>query len=66
MKKLLKLLWIIQLVADLRGRSRHSGHRYHGGHHYRRSRDYYPLYRSSHRHSLIEHALRRLLGRRSY
>ena len=61
MKKLLKLLWIIQLVADLRGRSRG-----HAGHRYRRSRDYYPLYRSSHRHSLIEHALRRLLGRRSY
>ena len=62
MKKLLKLLWILQLVADLRGR----GNRYRGGHHHRRSRDYYPLYRSSHRHSLIEHALRRLLGRRSY
>ena len=62
MKKLLKLLWILQLVADPRGRSR----RYHGGHHYRRSRDYYPLYRQFHRHSLIGHALRRLLGRRSY
>ena len=67
MKKLFKLLWILELVGALRGHRRHG---YHGGHHHsgyghRRSRSHYPLYRS-HRNSLIEHALRRLLGGRRY
>ncbi|MFN3727997.1 MAG: hypothetical protein ACK4SZ_17030 [Allosphingosinicella sp.] len=63
MKKLFKLLWILELVGALRGHRRHG---YHGGYGYRRSRGYYPLYQSHHRPSLVEHALRRLLRGRRY
>lgn len=63
MKKLFKLLWIFRIIADMRGHRRHA---HHGGYGHRRSRNYYPLYQSHHRPSLVEHALRRLLGRRRY
>ena len=68
MKKLFKLFWILEMVGALRGHRRHG---YHGGHHHsgyghRRSRGHYPLYHRPHRHSLVEHALRRLLGGRRY
>jgi hypothetical protein len=67
MKKLFKLLWILELVGALRGHRRR-GH--HGGYHHdyghRRSRSHYPLYHRHHRHSLVEHALRRLLHGRRY
>ena len=63
MKKLFKLLWILELVGALRGHRRHA---HHGGYGYRRSRSYYPLYHRAHRPSLVEHALRRLLGGRRY
>jgi hypothetical protein len=57
MKKLFKLLSLLRLVAELRGRSRHG---------YRRSRDYYPLYGGPRRRSLLERALHRYMSRRSY
>ncbi len=63
MKKLFKLLWILELVGALRGRRRHA---HHGGYGHRRSRNYYPLYQSNHRPSLVEQALRRLLRGRRY
>ena len=63
MKKLFKLLWILEMVGALRGRRRHA---HHGGYGHRRSRNYYPLYQSHHRPSLVEHALRRLLGGRRF
>lgn len=63
MKKLFKLLWILELVGALRGRRRHA---HHGGYGHRRSRNYYPLYQSHHRSSLVEQALRRLLRGRRY
>ena len=63
MKKLFKLLWILEMVGALRGHGRHA---HHGGYGHRRSRNYYPLYRSHHRPSFAEHALRRLLGGRRY
>ena len=69
MKKLFKLLWLIEMVGALRGHRRHGYHGggyHHGGYGHRRSRNYYPLYQSHHRPSLVEHALRRLLGGRRY
>ncbi|HEY0114949.1 MAG TPA: hypothetical protein VGB54_04445 [Allosphingosinicella sp.] len=57
MKKLFKLLSLLRLLAELRGRSRHG---------YRRSRDYYPLYGGPRRRSLLERVLHRYMSRRSY
>jgi|GEM_PF-5867267 len=57
MKKLLKLLSFLRLLAELRGHSRHG---------YRHSRDYYPLYGRPRRRSLIERALHRYLSRRTH
>lgn len=67
MKKLFKLLWVVQILQDLTGRG-HARHGYHGhGYQYRRSHSYYPLHRRSLRRSLAERALSRLVGgRRRY
>jgi hypothetical protein len=63
MKKLFKLLWILEIVGVLRGRRRGA---HHGGYGHRRSPNYYPLYQSHNRPSLVEHAVRRLLRGRRY